>query len=248
MVTPSARKFTWALDYKSLMAESEALVHYALVAGTDHQKQIIERLTEKYARYLSWERHHSSLMNKVANSETTDEQAYALRKISVTMVHLGALTRYLKNNEVRGRDRKLLVTSLNSYRDYIDAIVREHATYIRAETSSMCARYLSIKLGDKDLVRWYGRYCSVYDDYFESFCNRIIGQERGVDSPMDALLCLKKAEVEKIRTGLFGWSQRGFRFRRRSTDSDTGNPYNHTEFLDRERASDPLRLRTIRVA
>ena len=181
------------------MDESVVLIDYALVAGSDHQKALIGRLTEKYSRYMGWEYRHAGLMKKVADSDTRYRQIYDLRVVTMSMVHLGALTRYLKKRKIRGRDRKLLVAGLHRHQDYIGAILREHTNYIRAEASSLCTRYLGIKLGDAGLGGWYGQYRRAFDDYFETFCDGIVADGRGESFPMEVFLKHKKGEVARLR-------------------------------------------------
>ncbi len=195
MLRPTSRRVTWPLSYRRLMAESEGLIDHTGRAGTPEQKAITRPLIEDIKRYCRWERRHSGLMHTVADAGSRPGQICGLRDIIITLIHQGALFGYMKERQLRGRDRDLLIRAFHPWSDYRQAVIEEHSNYVRSQSSSLCARYLATKLGDDALLDWYGGYHELFDDYFELFCDTVIAEGTGEILSYAPLLRDRKAVV-----------------------------------------------------
>lgn len=196
---PNNKKITWVLGHRRLMSESESLIDYACEAGSPRQRAIAGRLTEQLPRYASWENIHSGLMKPVSFSATSHEQVFDLRATTLSLVHRGALFRYLEKRGIRGRERVRVVRCLHPHQDYAGALVKEHALHVRAEASAMCTRYIAYKMGDYLLSNLFREYSSAVDEYYAMYCECAVAESRGGHSVLEPLLCEKKAELGLLR-------------------------------------------------
>lgn len=183
------------MSYRELMLNSESFVEYALEEGDDHEKAITERLTEEYRRYRDWELRHSRLMWKVARSNGTQQEIYRLRETAASQLQISAIWRYIKARGIKGEELEILMKGFHPCRDYADAIVYEHANYIRAETSCMCSIYLTAILGDLGLDDWFENYRKGFDGYFGMFCDGTIAEAKGEEYLMKPLILQVKADA-----------------------------------------------------
>lgn len=183
------------MTYRELMRNSEFYVEYALEQGDEHEQIVTHRLTETNDRYHDWELRHSKLMKKVSRSASTQTEIQRLRETAISLLHVSALSRYIKRRAVKGEDREILMNSFHPCRDYVDAILFEHANFIRAETSSMCSHFLTARLGDLGIENWFESYRNLLDDYFGMFCDRTIADAKGQRYLMRPLILEAKAEL-----------------------------------------------------
>lgn len=190
------------IDHKHLMAESEGVIAHVKHRGRGEPRHIARRLTEKPQRYYDWESRHAGLMTGVADSTSVMAQVHSLRKILLTSVHVSALPRFLKQRQVHGQDRETLVKIFHAYGDFTKAVLQEHATYLRAESTSLCARYLALKLGDSNMRNWLADYYDQYDEYFAMFCEAMLADARGEDYALRPLLYEKKLMVHQRRAAV----------------------------------------------
>ena len=195
MSAPRRRKPSVPMTYRDLMFHSESYVERALEDGDEHERAITGRLTEQGHRYRDWEQRHSKLMKKVADANTMSTEIYRLRETAVSLLHISAVPRYLKAREIVGEDREVLMQAFHPSRDFTEAILVEHANFIRAETSSMCSHYLTARLGDLGLDNWFENYRFVLDDYFGMFCDRIVTEAKGERYLMKPLIQEAKADL-----------------------------------------------------
>ena len=195
MLRPTSRRLTWPLTYRHLMAESEGLIDHTVRVGSPDQKALLRPLTDDIRTYCLWERRHSTLMQSVAESGSRPEQIRDLSDVIISMIHQGALFQYLREKSVRGRDREILIKAFHPWCDYGQAVIEEHNHYIRAHSSSLCARYLAMKLGDEHVRDWFGTYQTLFTRYFELFCDTVIAQGTGRALTYEPLLREHKALV-----------------------------------------------------
>ena len=181
------------------MEESESLIAYAVTGGSDQQKSVAQSLKEQYQRYVSWEGRHSNLMRRAGDAVNNVEQVYDLRALTLQLVANGAVTRYLRNTETTGKNRKALIEGLHPHQDYVKSIVQEHSRYLRSEASSMCARFIARKLGDPRVGTWFSRYRDLYDEYFAMYAERVIAERRGFQNPLSVFMMDKKKEIYELR-------------------------------------------------
>lgn len=196
LATGAPHSFIWLMD------QSERLIDYAARAGNPRQKFIALQLVETPKRYRCWESKHSRFMKLTAESTTKREQIHHLSHIGVSLIESTALFRYLRENEVRGRDRWTLIQSLHRGNDYVACLLKEHAHYLQGESSGLCTRHLTTKLGDEDSMRWMRWYKSVFDEYYSIYCGAVLAEAKDEPFLPELLLPEAKARVKRVRAAI----------------------------------------------
>ena len=176
---PSNKKWTWAAGFDLLMQESESLIHYASDAGSEALRAVTKPVIEDGKQYQLWERQHSTLMRLVADVQNLPLQVFRLRQIIMSTVHRTALVDAVTRHRIEDESKSIIVTHFHPSREYDDAWLCELHGYRRIESSSICARYFAIKLGDPMLQNWLQIYKRAYDEYFEDYCQMILAERSG---------------------------------------------------------------------
>ncbi len=152
------------------MDESE----YALQSATDAPDPRVARIAttilDDDRMYRGWESSHASLLLPVAEHRKNVPQLMELRNAEVQLVHRRALFHYLRRSGIKGAPRQRLFRTLHQTRDFNDALLAEHRTYMMAVSSHVSADHLIDVMKDVNSKRLLRLYEKSYDRYFEMRC------------------------------------------------------------------------------
>lgn len=174
-----------------------------------------------------WERELGTALRPVAGCRSRTRQLHALREASFAWIHRAAPFRYLRDQQVRGVQRRRLVAALHGPLTHYDlAMVAEHERYRRSVCHGFCASHLGRFLLDE---RLYGesmrRYEALYMDYFRAFGGLISGAAGPAAAESQRLLPLMKRQLAEIRQAILDYPDTRSWLRRqsilRTTHGDT---------------------------
>ncbi|MEP7246315.1 MAG: hypothetical protein ABI885_21920 [Gammaproteobacteria bacterium] len=189
-----------------LMDESEHRLADIAREGAPAQSQIARRLLDDTRLYQHWEAEHARLMRGVAAASRGQPQAAALRRVCFGLVHRKAMFEYLRQEKITGRNRHAVFALVFGAHDYANAVLKEHANYVRSLSSLLCSRHLGLRLmEDRAVGEPLWRYEQLYADYFRSFCGTALSPEQYKDGDtLSTLLPLLKGQVNELRRAILG--------------------------------------------
>jgi len=194
---------TRALCSKVFMDVSESRIDGIRWSGSDDEQWYVNRLFDTPATYRRWEANHFSLVNRIALSNTVKGQIVGLRKTWFTLVQRQALFQHLRESQVTGREREILISAFHASSDYSKAVVEEHGHFLCANTSLLCSVHLGSALMDDDRFNAeLASYRSGYMEFFSLFCDWIIAEERGQDFVLHPILSTLKHDLSKMQVRL----------------------------------------------
>lgn len=194
---------TPALCSKAFMNVSESRIERIRWSGSDDERWYVDRLFDSPATYRRWESSHYGLMNKVAASQTTKGQVVGLRKAWFSLLQRQALFQHLRESNIIGAEREMLVSAFHASTDYSEAVVAEHGNFLRSNSSLLCATYLGrTLLDDKKFNEGLNEFHSAYMEFFSLHCNWIIAEKRGHDFPLRPVLTEMKTTLSRVRNRL----------------------------------------------
>jgi hypothetical protein len=97
-------------------------------------------------------------MWRVARGKRRERQIIDLRLAATEQIHRAALVRYLRDSEVTGRERILVLREFYGALDTHCAILAEHRSYMQAVSSQVCALDLLTLSNDRMGVRLIKAY------------------------------------------------------------------------------------------
>jgi hypothetical protein len=167
--------------------------------STEHQL-VVGRVFETPQDFCRWEADHARIMRSVARLNRQGLRVRAMISASCALVHRKALFEYLRDNTIRGSQRRQLVGHFHR-EDYSHALVNEHGNYVRSFASLLCARYLGeVHFRQAGFERAALVYERTYRDYFRAYCESLVGESEVVDeSGVRALLPMLKQQVMSTR-------------------------------------------------
>jgi hypothetical protein len=206
-----------AIGHARLMRESTDRVEAASKSGEGDEQFIARRVLESPVVWQLWEREHSSLMRQLANCTVHRVQVAALKQTTFRLLHGKALFQYLRKRAVRGRSREQLIGHFRPGRSYEAAIVAEHGAYLRKACSFLCANHLGAEVvRDPAFLDPMQRYEELYTEYFDVYCNSLLGAADDSES-QQALLPLLKKQLNEYRLAILD-PRAAQPFLRRETD------------------------------
>jgi hypothetical protein len=190
-----------AISHARLMRESTDCVEAALKSEDLTEQLIARRVLENPGAFQAWEREHAALMLPVANC-TGRRQVAGLKQTTFRLLHGKALFQYLRQRAVRGPQRKQLLAYFRPGRSYEAALIAEHGAYLRKACSFLCASHLGSEVvGDASFLDPMERYEELYTEYFQLYCNSLIGTGEAAESQR-ALLPLLKQQLNEHRLAI----------------------------------------------
>jgi hypothetical protein len=181
-----------AISHSRLMRVSAERVEAALRGEDAKEHDIARRVLSTPATYSSWELDHSALMRQVADFSALRNQAAALRHMALRLIHGKALFEYLKKHNVRGDERRHILTHFYPTRMYEEAIVAEHAIYLRKACSLICAHHVGTDvIFDDTFIDPMQQYESLYTQYFDLYCSTLPSRRQEAGSQRSLLPLLK---------------------------------------------------------
>lgn len=185
-----------------LMEESEWRVEIAAVSRLP-EDLVARRVLESPVAYRRWSGEHDRLMRAVSVHARVEQQVVQLRTTALNLIHRKALFEYLQERQLTGRKRRRLFELFYGCRDYCNAVLAEHGTYVRSSSSYLCAQYLAEHLmHDAAAADPLALYEERYRQYFRAFCDGELAEteeERILAEPLDALRPLLKYQMNEAR-------------------------------------------------
>lgn len=188
---------------KAYMNVSESRIERMRWSRDEGERSFVARLFEKQATYRRWESYHFGLMKDVASTQTPRGHICGLRKARLALIERQALFRHLRDGHVTGRNREVLMSTFHSGRDYAKAIVVEHDSFLRSNSSLICAEYLGTTLMDDGRFNAeLERYTDDYADFFSLYCDWIIAEDRGREYALHPMIWEMKYKLAQARVDL----------------------------------------------
>jgi hypothetical protein len=182
------------------MEYSEQYLALAAQAGISEEAQVATRLLQDVPLYRKWEQAHGQLMRGVATRRQRPQQAAELRKIGFLTLHRKAPFEYLRDRQVHGQARRLLVRTLFGSQEYTQTILREHTAYLSSAASFYCTDSLcGDLLRDTAFSQALEHYQNAYKEYYRAYCDSLLAEQAGETSPVEALLPYLRYQLKTIR-------------------------------------------------
>jgi hypothetical protein len=189
-----------AISHSRLMRVSTERVEAALRGEDAKEHEIAQRILSTPTTWSSWELDHSSLMRQVADFSSLKNQASALRHMSLRLIHGKALFEYLKKHNVRGEERQRILAHFYPARVYEEALIAEHAIYLRKACSFMCAHHVGADvIFDDTFIDPMQHYESLYTQYFDLYCSTLPSRRNEAAGSQRSLLPLLKHQLNEWR-------------------------------------------------
>jgi hypothetical protein len=192
-----------ALSESRLMRESEQCLQDAARTGDERQQLVAERILGSVNLWCRWEVEHKALVRGVASFTGTDAQSIALRSAGLGLIHRKALFEYLRTNHLRDAARRRVICYFRGSLQYSDAVISEHGHYLRSAGSHLCAHHLGVAvLMDGTFQSPVARYEELYTEYFQAFCENLIGVDAEAAAQQRSMLPLLKHEVTRLHASI----------------------------------------------
>ena len=194
-----------AYKHARLMEESEWRIEIA--AGSNSPDDVVvRRVLDSPVVYRRWAFEHDWLLRGISTRPRVEAQVIALRSAAMNLVHRKALFEYLRERQLNGRKRRRLFQLFYGSRDYSNAVLAEHANYVRCSSSYVCAQYLAEQLmHDAAVAEPMQLYEQRFGEFFRAFCDGELAEteeERRVAEPLDALRPLLKFQLAEARQAI----------------------------------------------
>jgi hypothetical protein len=185
------------------MEESESRIEMAATSQSAADLLVAARILDSPVEFTRWEAHHDQLMRPVSAQARLTEQMVALRTTAVTLVHRRALFVYLRERQIAESKRRKLFGVFHTCSGYTDAVLAEHANYVRCSSSYLCTQHLAEHLmHDPALDAPLALYEEWYAEYFRAFCDIELAEteeEGHAALALEALRPLLKHRVTEAR-------------------------------------------------
>lgn len=193
-------------EHARLMEESESCLASVARAGPSEDMAIASQLVEQPTAYRVWESEHSRLLHHVSKHGRLAPQMGALRSAAFALIHRQALFEYIRDRSISGDKRHRLFSLFYSNRDFANAVVAEHANFLRCSSSRFCLDHLAEHLTrDAAFAEPMQLYKEWYTDYFRVFCDVALAEnedERAMLAPTESLKPLLKLRLREARDAI----------------------------------------------
>ena len=156
------------ITFVQLMTESERAL-WTTDSQPDYYRAPVARLLDDGRQYRLWESSHARQMRLVAQAPRQVQQAMALRKLAVQLIHRRGMVDYLRAFQITGNHRQQLFNMFYGCTDYREAVITEHRQYVMAASSGYCAEVLVDAVNDANGFKLLERYQYLYSQYFQIF-------------------------------------------------------------------------------
>jgi len=182
------------------MRVSTDRIESALRSDNAKETLVAHRILATPGSWRSWELEHSGLMRHVADYSALRHQAAALRRTALRLIHGKALFEFLKNHNVRGRERARVLAHFHPTHLYEYAVITEHTAYLRKAGSYLCASHVGTDLvQDSAFLDPMEHYENLYTEYFDLYCSALLSPEDPQSVSERALLPLLKHQLNEWR-------------------------------------------------
>jgi len=160
-----------AYKLAQLMEESELRVAMSAYARSPADL-VTRRLLHCRELYGRWQAEHHWLMRAVSEQARLPHQVAALRATACALVHRRAMFEYLRDVRLTKSKRRRLFALFYGYRDYTNAVLAEHSSYVCCSSSYLCTHHLGEHLvQDAAFAEPLQLYEEFYGEYFRAFCD-----------------------------------------------------------------------------
>jgi len=159
-------------------------------------------LLDNDLRYATWMSAHDRRMTVVAGGRLRERQIVSPRLVATEQVHRQALVRYLRDNEIRGEQRNLVLREFYGPLDSRNAVLAAHREYTQAVSSHVCTTDLLELCNDREGARLLHQYEYAYGLYFSMHCDRARARNASRPYLLGALLPEVKAGARGLREKL----------------------------------------------
>jgi hypothetical protein len=195
---------------------------------------VARRILATPGSWHSWELEHSGLMRPVADFVALRNQALALRRTALRLIHAKALFEYLKKHIVRGPARAQIIAHFHPTQNYEHAVIAEHTVYVQKAASFLCASHLGTEhVRDAAFLDPMQHYEELYEEYFELYCASLLSGGEEQSESRASLLPLLKDQLGKWRWVILNPKQ--------------GLPLLRRESELRRRTGDTQRMKALKV-
>jgi hypothetical protein len=199
-----------AYRHAQLMQESELRLEMSA-----HSKSpadlVASRLLHCPHDYRHWAAEHDRLLRPVSGQARLARQVTALRAAAFGLVHRRALFEYLRDAHLTGSKRRKLFGLFYGCRDYANAVLTEHGSYVRCSSSYLCTHHLGEHLmRDAAFNEPLQLYEQFYDEYFRAYCDVELAEteeEKQTVAPLEALKPLLKYRLSEARQAILAMPQ-----------------------------------------
>jgi hypothetical protein len=185
-----------------LMQESESSVQGYAETGTGLDQRVCAQLLGSRPRYATWVSGHDRRMWQVARGRERERQITELRIAATEQIHRAALVRHLRDNQIAGRERSLLLKEFYGALDAECAVIAEHRAYTCAASSQLCAIDLLTLCNDRYGTDLLGRYEREFGTFFGMHCDRARAHSDARPYLLASLMPEVKAGVNRLRARL----------------------------------------------
>ena len=197
--------------HSRLMEESEACLSDTARAGAAEDMLVASRILDHPTAYRVWEAEHDRLLRSVSSHGRLAAQMGALRSATFSLIHRKALVEYIRERGLSGPKRHRLFSLFYGMRDYTNAVVAEHASFLRCSSSRLCMDHLAAQLmRDAAFDEPMQLYAEWYADYFRLFCDTALAEteeEKLAIGPLEALKPLLKLRLREARDAILALPQ-----------------------------------------
>lgn len=206
IIGEAARMLMRGYQHTRLMEESESCLAAAARTGPPELMQVASQIIEHPSAYRHWETEHGRLLRSISAHIRLAPQIGTLRTATFTLIHRKALFEYIRDRGLTGSKRHRLFALFYGARDYSNAVVTEHASFLRCSSSHICMEHLAVQLmRDAAFEEPMGLYQEWYADYFRVFCDVALAEteEEKIElAPTEALKPLLKHRLREARDAI----------------------------------------------
>jgi len=156
-----------ARRHRHLMDESEHALQMACESPSEQNSRISRHILNDDKVHSHWESQHAKILVPVAEHRRTSKQIVELRLMATRLVHGQAFVEYIRNHEIRGKQRERFLSRYYGPMDYRNAILSAHRCYVLSASSMVSANHLIDVMYDPVSHRLLRQYGDVYRQYFE---------------------------------------------------------------------------------
>jgi hypothetical protein len=199
-----------AYKHAQLMEESELRVAMSAYARSPAD-MVTRRLLHCPELYGRWQAEHDRLMRTVSKQPQPPHQVTALRATAFALVHRRAVFEYLRDARLTGSKRHRLFGLFYGCRDYTNAVLAEHSSYVCCSSSYLCTQHLGQHLvHDAAFDEPLQLYEEFYREYFRAFCDAELAEtdsEREAVQLLEAFRPLLKLRLREARQAILALPQ-----------------------------------------
>jgi hypothetical protein len=121
-----------------MMECSESRIESAAQDDEGAAQQAANRVLESAQSWREWTGTHNRLVSSVARIKGSTGQVRAVKRMAVSMIHRKAPFEYLRDESLRGAERRQFFQSFYNSQDYARSLVGEHRNYVNSVCSYLC--------------------------------------------------------------------------------------------------------------